>query len=67
MNNPKPAVEWLQTAVKTGFACYPAFRNNPALGDIRSDPEFQKFLEEQEALWTGYKEFHRQLNAKSRR
>ena len=67
MNKPKPAVEWLQRAVKTGFPCYPLFRDDPTLEIIRSDPEFQKFLDEQKALWTGYKEFHRQLVAKSRR
>ena len=67
MNKSKPAVEWLQRTVKTGFACYPAFRNDPTLENIRSGPEFQKFLDEQEKLWMGYQEFHRQLVAKSRR
>ena len=60
-------MDWLQRAVKTGFSCYPAFRDDPALENIRSDPEFQKFLDEQKELWTAYKEFHRQLVAKSLR
>ena len=67
MHKPTLAVDWLQRAVKTGFPCYPLFRDDPTLEIIRSGPEFQKFLGEQKELWTGYKEFHRQLVAKSRR
>ena len=67
MNKSKPAVEWLQRTVKTGFTCYPAFRDDPDLENIRSNPEFQKFLGEQKELWAGFTEFHRQLVAKSRR
>ena len=67
MNQPEDAVRWLRTAADTGFPCYPAFLNDPTLEIVRSGPEFQKFLDEQKALWTGYKEFHRQLVAKSRR
>jgi tetratricopeptide (TPR) repeat protein len=67
LNKPKPAVNWLQRAVTTGFACYPAFKNDPTLDNIRGDPEFQKFLDKQSELCTAYKEFHRQLVAKARR
>lgn len=67
MNQSNPAVELLRSAANTGFPCYPAFRDDPTLDNIRSDPEFQKFLAEQQQQWTGYLEFRRQLVAKSRR
>src|SRR6266542_3620242 len=66
MNQPEDAVRWLQTAADTGFPCYPAFQNDPTLANIRSDSQFQKFLDEQRNLWMGHKEFQRQLVAKSR-
>jgi serine/threonine protein kinase len=67
LNKPKPAVDWLQRAFTTGFICYPAFKNDPTLDNIRGDPEFQKFLDKQRELCAAYKEFHRQLVAKARR
>ncbi len=67
MNQSKPAVDWLQSAANTGFPCYPAFRDDPTLNNIRSDPGFQKFLAEQKEQSMGYIEFRRQLVAKSRR
>jgi len=66
MNQPEDAVRWLRFAADTGFPCYPAFQNDPALANIRSDSQFQKFLDEQKKLWMGHKEFQRQLVAKSR-
>ena len=53
MNQPQDAVRWLRIAADKGFPCYPAFQNDPTLGSIRSDPEFQKFLDEQRSLWMG--------------
>jgi serine/threonine protein kinase len=64
MNQPADAVRWLRTAADSGFPCYPAFQNDPTLAKIRSDSQFQKFLDEQRNLWMGHKEFHRQLGAK---
>ena len=66
MNQPEDAVRWLRTAADTGFPCYPAFQNDPTLANIRSNAQFQKFLDEQKDLWMGHKEFQRQLVAKSR-
>ena len=66
MNQPEDAVRWLRTAADTGFPCYPAFQNDPTLANIRSDSQFQKFLDEQRNLWMGHKEFQKQLVAKSR-
>ena len=66
MNQPEDAVRWLRTAADTGFPCYPAFHNDPTLANIRSDSEFQRFLDEQRNLLMGHKEFQRQLVAKSR-
>jgi len=59
MNQPHDAVRWLRTAADNGFPCYPAFQNDATLGNIRSDPEFQKFLDRQRDLWTGRKNFTR--------
>ena len=67
MNQPEDAVRWLRTAAETGFPCYPAFQNDPTLANIRSEPQFQKFLDEQRNLWLGRKEFQRQLVVKSRK
>jgi tetratricopeptide (TPR) repeat protein len=53
MNQPRDAVRWLRTTADNGFPCYPAFQNDATLGNIRSDPGFQKFLDEQKDLWTG--------------
>jgi serine/threonine protein kinase len=67
LNKPQPAVDWLQRAFTTGFACYPAFKNDPTFENIRRDPGFEKFLEQQKELCTGYQDFHRQLVANTRR
>jgi tetratricopeptide (TPR) repeat protein len=66
MNQPEDAVRWLRTAADTGFPCYPAFQNDPTLANIKSDSQFQKFLDEQRNLWMGHQEFQKQLVAKSR-
>jgi len=66
MNQPEEAVRWLRSSADTGFPCYPAFQKDPTLANIRSDSQFQKFLEEQRDLWLDHKEFQRQLDAKAR-
>jgi tetratricopeptide (TPR) repeat protein len=65
MSQPEDAVRWLRTAADTGFPCYPALQNDSTLANIRSDSQYQKFMAELRDLWTGYKEFQRQLDAKS--
>jgi DNA-binding winged helix-turn-helix (wHTH) protein/tetratricopeptide (TPR) repeat protein len=37
----KPAFEWLERSVSTGFACWPYFLKDPCLQNLRSLPEFE--------------------------
>jgi DNA-binding winged helix-turn-helix (wHTH) protein/tetratricopeptide (TPR) repeat protein len=38
---PKPAFQWLERSVGTGFACWPFFLKDPCLENLRSMPEFE--------------------------
>jgi DNA-binding winged helix-turn-helix (wHTH) protein/tetratricopeptide (TPR) repeat protein len=37
----EPAFEWLERSVSTGFACWPFFRKDPCLHNLRSRPDFE--------------------------
>jgi tetratricopeptide (TPR) repeat protein len=37
----EPAFEWLERSVSTGFACWPFFRKDPCLQNLRSRPDFE--------------------------
>jgi len=37
----RPAFEWLERSVTTGFACWPYFLKDPCLGNLRTLPEFE--------------------------
>ncbi len=51
LHRPDSAVYWLRTAADGGLPCYPLFKNDPFLGNIRNDPEFVAFLREQQSQW----------------
>jgi serine/threonine protein kinase/Tfp pilus assembly protein PilF len=38
------ALEWLDRAVSTGFRCWPMFRTDPCLTNLRKEPEFEKYV-----------------------
>jgi DNA-binding winged helix-turn-helix (wHTH) protein/tetratricopeptide (TPR) repeat protein len=38
------ALEWLERSVNTGFACWPFFRNDPCLRNLRNLPEFETLV-----------------------
>ncbi len=51
MERPVEAVRYLEQTADDGFPCYPLFLNDPNLDPIRSEPRFQEFIREQEAIW----------------
>lgn len=40
------ALGWIDQAVNTGFRCWPFFRVDPCLSNLRKSPEFQDFIAE---------------------
>jgi serine/threonine protein kinase/tetratricopeptide (TPR) repeat protein len=50
------AVKWLDIAAKTGMPNYPLFSRDPSLHRIRSDPQFQHFLQDVRRTWEGYRQ-----------
>ncbi|GAC1640918.1 MAG: hypothetical protein NVS9B14_22510 [Candidatus Acidiferrum sp.] len=40
----EPAFEWFQRSVDTGFACWPFFRKDPGLQNLRSLPQFDSLV-----------------------
>jgi serine/threonine protein kinase/Tfp pilus assembly protein PilF len=38
------ALAWLDRAVSTGFRCWPMFRTDPCLTNLRKEPEFDKYV-----------------------
>ncbi len=55
MNQPQPAVEWLEKAADTGLPCYPLFARDPNLDPLRRDAGFTALLERTRRQWEGYK------------
>jgi DNA-binding SARP family transcriptional activator/Tfp pilus assembly protein PilF len=46
------AMAWLERTVNTGFPCWPHFRINPFLKNLRDQPGFQRLLAELEQTYT---------------
>jgi TolB-like protein/Flp pilus assembly protein TadD len=44
LGDTRQALEWLERAVNTGFACAPFFERDPALAKLRPLPEFQSLV-----------------------
>ena len=38
------ALAWLDRAVSTGFRCWPMFRTDPCLTNLRKEPEFENYV-----------------------
>ncbi len=51
LHRPDSAVHWLRVAAGGGLPCYPLFKSDPFLDNVRTDPGFVAFLREQQAQW----------------
>jgi eukaryotic-like serine/threonine-protein kinase len=51
MNQPEPAIKWLQVTADEGFPCYPLFKGDANLDNLRNDPWFVSFLSQQKQQW----------------
>jgi len=54
MNEPEPAIKWLQYAADDGFPCYPLFDNDANLTSLRKDERFVAFMAKLKQQWEGY-------------
>ena len=54
MGNTKAAVEWLQKTADHGMPCYPLFKNDPNLKNIRNDPAYISLMEKMKKQWEFY-------------
>jgi TolB-like protein/Tfp pilus assembly protein PilF len=45
------AVRWLRRTAETGMPCYPMFRDDPLLKNLKGDREYNKLLEEMRPEW----------------
>lgn len=55
MGDAKASVEWLQKTADHGLPCYPLFKNDPNLKNIRNDPAFISLMEKMKKQWEYYK------------
>lgn len=55
MNQPGPAIQWLQQAAEAGFPCYPLFERDPNLDRLRKDPRFIAYMAKLKERWEYYK------------
>jgi len=44
LGEPGKAMAWLERSVDNGFACWPFFRADPHLENLRGEPEFQRLV-----------------------
>jgi hypothetical protein len=49
------AMEWLERSVHTGFSCWPFFRIDPNLENLRAEPEFKRLVADLEQKYTARK------------
>ena len=49
------SVEWLQKTADHGMPCYPLFRDDPNLKNIRNDPRYKALMEKLKKQWEYYK------------
>ena len=48
LGEPREAMQYLRQSAEGGFPCYPYFRDDPNLKNLRTDPNYQAFLVEME-------------------
>jgi tetratricopeptide (TPR) repeat protein len=53
------AIAWLERSVDTGFACWPFFRMDPHLEQLREKPEFIRLTDDLEHKYSSLKIRHR--------
>ena len=51
MNQPVPALKWLQVTAEEGFPCYPLFEGDANLANLKKDPRFISFMTTQKQQW----------------
>jgi tetratricopeptide (TPR) repeat protein len=51
MNQPEPALKWLQVTAEEGFPCYPMFEGDANLDNVRKDARFISFMANQKQQW----------------
>jgi tetratricopeptide (TPR) repeat protein len=49
------AMEWLERSVHTGFSCWPFFRIDPNLENLREKPDFERLVADLEHKYTARK------------
>ena len=54
MNQPDPALKWLQVTADEGFPCYPLFEGDTNLDNLRKDPRFISFMANLKQQWEHY-------------
>jgi serine/threonine protein kinase/Tfp pilus assembly protein PilF len=54
MNQPEPALKWLEVTADEGFPCYPLFKSDANLDNLRKDPRFVSFMAKQKQQWEHY-------------
>jgi serine/threonine protein kinase/Flp pilus assembly protein TadD len=54
MNQPEPAMKWLQVTAEEGFPNYPLFEGDANLDNLRQDPRFIAFMANQKQQWEHY-------------
>jgi tetratricopeptide (TPR) repeat protein len=54
MNQPEPALKWLEVTADEGFPCYPLFESDANLDNLRKDPRFVSFMAKQKQQWEHY-------------
>src|SRR5260370_26416249 len=51
MNQPDPALKWLQVTAEEGFPCYPLFEGDANLASLRNDTLVSAFIATQKRQW----------------
>ena len=55
IGEPHQAMAWLERSADTGFPCWPFFKLDPHLENLRKQPEFDKLVSGLEHKWTALK------------
>jgi tetratricopeptide (TPR) repeat protein len=55
LGEPDKAMAWLERSVDTGFACWPFFRIDPYLENLREEPAFKRLVADLEQTYTALK------------